>query len=441
MEIRFSDTKEQPQFYLSRLTLVNFKSFRKVDVDLNNLNILIGKNASGKSNFTQVFKFLNDIIEHDLETAISLQGGIKYFKNIKSKDNEPLSIKLVFLPKTTDKKSMGPILKISSKERLNVLEVNYEFSLNCNSKTGESKISKDELTLKIVSQSPNRSIKNGFIKIKRLAEGIKIDISPDSVKKIILVGSSRKQISKLSKRFAKNRLLIEGPLFLIALKLNFESLEFLNLFENIGGFFNRMIVYDFDPKISKIATQVAGKRELAPNGENLALVLKRILNNNKQKKKFFDLLESVLPFVKELKVESILGKSIFFDLTEIYSHNKSLPSFLLSDGTVNMTALICALFFENSSLVVIEEPERDIHPGLFYKVIELLKKASEDKQIIITTHSPDLLDLIEVEKLLFIFRDKKGTSKISKPKDNLEVKRFIESNIKLGGLFIQGLLK
>ena len=65
------------------IKVANFKSFNDLEVELGNLNILIGANASGKSNFVQIFRFLKDISVSGLDNAVSMQGGINYFQNLK----------------------------------------------------------------------------------------------------------------------------------------------------------------------------------------------------------------------------------------------------------------------------------------------------------------------------------------------------------------------
>lgn len=67
---------------INRIRVSNFKNFKSLDVDLGKFNLVIGANGSGKSNFVQVFKFLNDIVKHGLDDAISMQGGITYLRNI-----------------------------------------------------------------------------------------------------------------------------------------------------------------------------------------------------------------------------------------------------------------------------------------------------------------------------------------------------------------------
>lgn len=68
-------------------------------------------------------------------------------------------------------------------------------------------------------------------------------------------------------------------------------------------------------------------------------------------------------------------------------------SFNMSDGTVRILGILLALMqTPRPSLVVIEEPEATIHPGALGAVMDAITEAAADIQVIVTTHSPELLD-------------------------------------------------
>ncbi len=54
---------------IKNIKVTNFKSFKELDVNLGNFNVLIGSNASGKSNFVQIFEFLRDIVRNPMISA------------------------------------------------------------------------------------------------------------------------------------------------------------------------------------------------------------------------------------------------------------------------------------------------------------------------------------------------------------------------------------
>lgn len=88
---------EEERFGLTRITIEGYKSIRKVDIKLRNLNVLIGANGSGKSNFIGFFKFMNAIVEKQLESFIESQGGgTDWFLYFGQKNTQSINIKLTF---------------------------------------------------------------------------------------------------------------------------------------------------------------------------------------------------------------------------------------------------------------------------------------------------------------------------------------------------------
>ena len=146
----------------------------------------------------------------------------------------------------------------------------------------------------------------------------------------------------------------------------------------------------------------------------------------------------MLPFAVEVGVEDFLGTSLLLKLREEY-YEDSLLADLLSDGTVDVVALITALFFEDKDVVIIEEPERNLHPHLISGLMRLMEDASRNKQVIITTHSPEVVKHAGVENLLLIARDKEGFSTVSRPVEREAVKIFLEHNLGLDDVFVQEL--
>jgi len=68
----------------------NFKSFNELEVELRPLNILVGANAAGKSNFLEIFRFLRDLSELGIENAVQVQGGMDYLANVKIGSSRPV---------------------------------------------------------------------------------------------------------------------------------------------------------------------------------------------------------------------------------------------------------------------------------------------------------------------------------------------------------------
>ena len=204
--------------------------------------------------------------------------------------------------------------------------------------------------------------------------------------------------------------------------------------------FREISIYDFDPKLPKRATPITGKAELEEDGSNLSIILKNIIERKENRRKLFNLVKELLPFVENLDVEKFADKSLLFKLKESYFKNQYLPASLISDGTINITALVIA-FFERKPFVIIEEPERNIHPYLISKVVEMIKDASRHKQILVTTHNHEFVKYAGLENILLVSRDNDGFSTISRPVDKQEVKEFLKNDIGVEEFYIQNLLE
>jgi AAA15 family ATPase/GTPase len=189
-----------------------------------------------------------------------------------------------------------------------------------------------------------------------------------------------------------------------------------------GDFFKNISSYDFDPKFCK-NINATGNEKLTKHGGSLPVVLKNILNDENDKKEFLIYYTNMLPYIKEVSVEKVLDEERIFMIVEKYNDVK-IPAPFISDGTSTIMAILVALYFQEGEIILVEEPERHIHPSLINQLMLMME--SVDKQVIITTHSPELLKYSELKDILFISRDNNGFSDIKRIIDNDLVKPFIE---------------
>ncbi|MBU4334537.1 MAG: ATP-binding protein [Candidatus Omnitrophica bacterium] len=119
----------------------------------------------------------------------------------------------------------------------------------------------------------------------------------------------------------------------------------------------------------------------------------------------------------------------------------------LSEGTFKTITLLFYLMTENSSMLLVEEPEVCVHHGLLASIIELIKTCSYDKQIIVSTHSDFVLDKVEPESVYQVSRSSKnGTivkhlSKSMSKKDLKVLKKYLETEGNLGEYWKHGALE
>lgn len=423
---------------IKTIELKNFKSFNELKIDLDRFNILIGANASGKSNFIQIFKFLRDITIHGLENAMWMQGGVEYFRNVNLGYKKNFSLR-IHCESDFEYQTLKKINNYSVFARIN--EIVYELVLEFQSTTYSYRILKEELIRK-------------FDLFKIIRKNRKIE------KKEIL-GSTGGEVTlskvgtKIKTRFVPPEHFVVNPddifLFMsypkISRSIKSSLLEglatcvypFSRLFTNIA-------IYDIDSRVSKKAVPIKGIAKLEEDGSNLAVILNNILTNRKKEKKFSMLLKDLLPFIEKINIDRIADKSLLIKSKEKYFQKKYFPAPFISDGTIHITALLIALYFEKASegeiemIKIIEEPERNIHPHLIFKIIDMMKNASKDSQIITTTHNPEMVRHADIENILLMDRDKDGFSRIYRPLEKKEIETFLKKEIGIEELYVKNLL-
>ncbi len=417
---------------ITKIEISNFKSFKNQSIPLNDFNLLVGANASGKSNLVQAFQFLRDIVNHGLENAISLQGGVEYLRNIKVAPSSPLSFRIIMQGEFKCWWSVRRDEDGTPRSSLPIIiyKIDYEFSLQFYEKEGGYYIDQDRMTLtyshaKFIDGKEKRD-DSAKLSIKFSNCGGELNIhSTDSDIEPALFMDGTPIFRNIP--YDENALLIESSIVDLYVK------SALDGFGNPG-------IYDFDPKLPKRPAPITGLSELEMNGSNLAIVLNNIMRTKEDRRRFLNLFRDLLPFIHDINVEKAVDKSIFFRLHEKYSGKDGLPAFLISDGTVNIIALIIALYFEDKPIAIIEEPERNVHPYLISRVMDMFKEASRSKQILATTHNPEMVKHADLENILLITRDDEGFSRITKPADSDTIKIFLKNEMGIDDLFVQNLL-
>jgi len=173
---------------------------------------------------------------------------------------------------------------------------------------------------------------------------------------------------------------------------------------------------------------------LDKNGGNLAQVL---LSLHNERPKIFDkienMLEQAIPQIDELLTPLTDDGQSYVSIKE-KGFDSPFDYFQLSDGTLKLLAYITAIASEEANVVCFEEPENFIHPRLFELLVEVLKKS--DKQIILSTHSPYLVDWVELEDVIIVEK-KENETVTSRIKDGDKLKRHLKE-MGLGELLYSG---
>jgi predicted ATPase len=186
--------------------------------------------------------------------------------------------------------------------------------------------------------------------------------------------------------------------------------------------------------------RTGGQVRLNKEGANLADYL---LNIRRLDQAVFDgiveTLQHVLPYAKDLQpsLTSELERTVYLQLSEA---NYKVPGWLLSTGTLRILAFL-ALFRHPSPppLILIEELENGLDPRTLHLLVDEIRTLVESRrsQVIVTTHSPYLLDLLELSHIVMVERIA-GQPTFTRPADQKALQRWAR-DFSPGRLYTMGL--
>ena len=164
--------------------------------------------------------------------------------------------------------------------------------------------------------------------------------------------------------------------------------------------------YDLDPKLMRgspmfvIGDNIVMNRENIPSlgstGREIQDVLQYWAENDREK---FELVSQELDDCLgiSLKLVDEEGEKI---IKVLEKDSLEIPLSNMSDGTLRIMAYYVLLHQDQlPTLIGIEEPERNLHPGLLREVASVVKRLSQKTQVIITTHSSQLLDCFNLDEI------------------------------------------
>jgi predicted ATPase len=374
---------------ITNLYVENFKSFGKLKVDFQPINLLIGANASGKSNVITLFEFLKKIQNQGIESAVSELGGFKRLLNFNA-NSRSFTIQVafacadVFAPEeVTDgievfKKRTHILYKIIVSEKGNHFQIWEEITFTEVFVERRLGIEADEtpLTSDIIYGVVNKhgkfeTFKRSFTQSETLSNGKAFKLNVEDP-------FTARMLAQLNHEF-KNR----------------SILEYRDYF--IPSYLFQFGIYDVQPNLAKQPNLHAQMGILDKDARNLTQVVNQILKEDPEiAEQFIASVGGVLDFVEGIKVDKF--ENVLTLKVREFNNKVFTDSTLISDGTIHVIALIVALYYqpirkERPSISFFEELGKSMHPALLELLVERLYAHVEHAgtQLFITTHNADIL--------------------------------------------------
>jgi predicted ATPase len=349
----------KPEAVVTRLRASNFRSIESIDLALGPLNVLVGQNGVGKSNIIDVLRFVRDCINRGVDQALLDRGGMGLVRRYGSL-------------------APGSDIVIELQCTFRGYQVEYGFTLGRDRRM-DYKVSEEHVRARAVASNRvmvDLRLRNGRFIGKEIPKALE---STRSSSDLILP----KQMTLLSLRLETDPL--------VALLATFQVLS-------------TMSFYNISPENLRAPQQIVSETPFDEKGRNLAAVMRSI---KKAKGPALSDVEGALARLVDglcafevHNVGSYLVTKLRYEfhnpnMTSDESKKNGLASDLAqeSDGTLRILSILAALYQQPlPDLVVIEEPEINIHPGALGVIADLLQEASLRSQVLVTTHNPDLIE-------------------------------------------------
>ncbi len=184
----------------------------------------------------------------------------------------------------------------------------------------------------------------------------------------------------------------------------------------------------------------AGPQErLSKNGENLPNVIQYLKEQHEDRLDLiFSVLRARIPRLERVDADAMPDGRLLLQIKDAPFETPVLSKFA-SDGTMKMLAYLTLLYDpEPPRFIGIEEPENFLHPRLLSELAEECRAASARSQLLITSHSPFLLNAMRAKEVRVLYRDEQGFTQAVRVSDIQGINEFIEAGASLGYLWMEG---
>ncbi len=345
---------------ITSLRLVNFKNFADETLRVGPFTVIVGANASGKSNIRDAFRFLHGIGRGytlaEIMGGKHGDGGYVEWTGIRGAPNEVVRFEPRF-PHQSSTFSVQVEIDLSGERLFYFIKVGFDptsgFVLL------EEKLRTASETIYAVNLTDGPGIKTFENPVTGGSYGL---------------NKSEPALAQIDRRYQ-----LHDIKDLLALTVLLGNIRFMELSSE------RMR----EPSLP-------GAHVLSDSGQNLPTVLEAICADPTRKSILMSWLQELTPMdIDGFAFPRDPSGRVHLQVCE--RNGRTVSAYSVSDGTLRFVAMLAALLsYDSSGIYFFEEFDSGIHPNRLWLLLELIEKQTEknDTQVIVTTHSPDLLNYI-----------------------------------------------
>lgn len=411
---------------ISRIEALRFRSLRDVGQDLGRFHVLLGPNGAGKSTFLDVPAFLSALLTHGLDDAVALWT------------ENPLDLLW---------KGEGDSFELAIEAML---------PEEIAKRTEPHSIIRYEIEVQVLPEVAIRHERVLFVAPRTPVKG-QLDFFPRSSKPratLLLPKTRGGQKSIVNKAAGGNDIFYseaKSKGWSRAYKLGSRKSAFGNLPEDEihypGATWLKGLLANGVTKIAlngqklRESSPPGASRTYSPDGSSLPWMIWRLEQDKKRISKLKDWIEHVRTAIPDIQsIRTVLRRDDRHRYLVLkYRGGLEIPSWMVSDGTLRLLALTLLAYQPDvRGSYLIEEPENGIHPHAVETVIQSLSSVY-DAQIMLASHSPVVLGLVEPGDVLCFAKNRAGATDVVRGSEHPRLRDW-KREANLGSLFAAGIL-
>lgn len=416
---------------ITRIEALNFRCLRYVSQSLGPFHVLVGPNASGKTTFLDVLPFISRLFSDGVDAAVGQRTD--NFHDLvwgRSGDRFELAVEA----------QIPEAIRLRLREPgQNVLR--YEVAVGLIAQQGRLAIEAEHIVLKSAGPGVDNAAKR-----KASSAAPATLISADSEHDILTAenrcdggdASFRPEVSPASASETP-MLYASGPTKLALANLAADESAF-----PATAWFWRMLAQGIrhvmlNSRVLRKASPPGLGRALRPDCSNMPWVIEDLqqaaANNYRD---WIAHLRTALPDLEGIRIVDRQDDRHRYMMLQ-YEGGLEVPSWMVSDGTLRLLALTLPAYLPGlTGIHLVEEPENGIHPGAVETMLQSLSSVY-DAQVLLATHSPAVLSMVDLEQVLCFTKTPEGATNIVSG-DRHPVLRDWRGETSLGMLFAGGVL-
>lgn len=427
-----------------RVEVLHYRSLRYVSQMLGPFHVLVGPNASGKSNFLDVLAFLGDILSTDLHTA--MLGDDRLNIPLRATDGRDLAWSGSRRFKRQERDTYELAVEMAIPNRLRRAKARtrpvcrYEVKIDVSS---EPRLTAETLWLRPPAkpESLQSQSRESFPQPPKPPWRITHRVNerwPENWDKVLSRGNTPNRVNYRSETSGWT-----APFQITSGKSALSNLPEDHSLFPVALWFREML-----RGIQRIVLSGEAMRrpcppirrdDYLPDGSNLPHVVHRLSNSHPDRhERWIKHVREALPDIVDITTREREEDRHRYLVLE-HSDGQEMPSWLVSDGTLRLLALtLLAYLPDMTGIHLIEEPENGLHPLAVETVLQSLSSVY-DAQVLLTTHSPLVARLAKPDELLCVARDEAAGTDMVRGTDHPRLRDW-QGSADLGTLLASGVL-